>query len=42
VVAQGAVVEQDARHDEGAGERAPARLVGAGDETRAEASIEAQ
>src|SRR6476646_7014236 len=42
VVAQRAVVEENARHDERAGERAAPRLVGAGDEARAEASIEAQ
>ena len=42
MVAQRAVVEQDARHDQRPGERAAPRLVRAGDETCAEASIEAQ
>ena len=42
MVAQRAVVEQDARDDERAGERAAPRLVRAGDEARAEAAIEAQ
>src|SRR6185503_1996020 len=42
VVSQRAVVEQDARHDERAGEGAAPRFIGAGDEARAEASIEAQ
>ncbi len=42
MVAQLRVVEQDARDDERAGERAPAGLVSAGDETSAEPPVEAQ
>ena len=42
VVAQTAVVEQDARDDERAGETAPSGLVGARDEPRAELPVELQ
>src|SRR5215472_15744747 len=42
VVAQGAVFEKHARHDEGPGQRAVACLVRSGDETRTEASIETE
>ena len=40
VVAQPRVVEQDARDEQRPGERPPARLVGAGDEARAEPTVE--
>src|SRR5581483_3839946 len=42
VVAEALVVEQDARHDEGPGERAASGLVGSGDVARAKRAVEAE